>query len=147
MFYQLKVVEESDLAKLASFVEKAGVSSEGFESLLDYFVMMENGENEAVACMGVKPVDEHGLLRSLVISDKLKQAHILTLFQSIQTLAEQKGLTHLYLVTNKEASVQFLSIMGFEEIEKASIPQQLLSLNHMRESLKEANAKVMVRSS
>jgi N-acetylglutamate synthase-like GNAT family acetyltransferase len=146
MFYQLKIAEEKDLAKLTGFVEKAGLSSDGFESLIDYFVMMENGEHEVVACIGVEPMNEYGLLRSLVVSDKLKQAHILTLFQSIQTLAEQKGIKQLYLVTNKEASVQFLSLLGFEEIEKASIPSQLLSLDHLKGSIEEGNAKIMVKS-
>jgi N-acetylglutamate synthase-like GNAT family acetyltransferase len=147
MFYQLKIAEEKDLGKLTGFVEKAGISSDGFESLVDYFVMMENGEHEVVACIGVEPMNENGLLRSLVVSDKLKQAHILTLFQSIQTLAEQKGIRNLFLVTNKEASVQFLSLMGFVEIDQATIPNQLLSLEHMRGSLEEANAKIMVKSS
>jgi N-acetylglutamate synthase-like GNAT family acetyltransferase len=146
MFYQLKIAEEKDLAKLTGFVEKAGLSSDGFESLIDYFVMMENGEHEVVACIGVEPMNEYGLLRSLVVSDKLKQAHILTLFQSIQTLAEQKGIKQLFLVTNKEASVQFLSLLGFEEIEKASIPNQLLSLDHLKGSIEEGNAKIMVKS-
>ncbi|QGQ48355.1 GNAT family N-acetyltransferase [Metabacillus sediminilitoris] len=147
MFYQLKIAEEKDLGKLSGFVEKAGVSSEGFESLIDYFVMMENGENEIVACIGVEPNNENGLLRSLVVSDKLKQAHILTLFQSIQTLAEQKGIKNLFLVTNKEASVQFLSLMGFKEIERIAIPNQLLTLEHIRGSLEDENAKIMVKSS
>lgn len=147
MFYQLKIAEEKDLGKLSGFVEKAGVSSEGFESLIDYFVMMENGENEIVACIGVEPNNEYGLLRSLVVSDKLKQAHILTLFQSIQTLAEQKGIKNLFLVTNKEASVQFLSLMGFKEIERIAIPNQLLTLEHIRGSLEDENAKIMVKSS
>jgi N-acetylglutamate synthase-like GNAT family acetyltransferase len=132
---------------LSDFVEKAGVSSEGFESLIDYFVMMENGENEIVACIGVEPNNEHGLLRSLVVSDKLKQAHILTLFQSIQTLAEQKGINNLFLVTNKEASVQFLALMGFKEIDRNLIPNQLLTLEHIRSSLEDSHAKIMVKSS
>jgi N-acetylglutamate synthase-like GNAT family acetyltransferase len=147
MFYQLKIAEEKDLGKLIGFVEKAGVSSEGFESLIDYFVMMENAEHEVVACIGVEPVNEYGLLRSLVVSDKLKQAHILTLFQSIQTLAEQKGIKHLFLVTNKEASVQFLSLLGFEEINQSAIPNQLLTLEHMKGTLEQTIVMIMVKSS
>ncbi|WP_052737968.1 GNAT family N-acetyltransferase [Bacillus sp. SA1-12] len=147
MFYQLKIAEEKDLNRLTSFVEKAGVSSEGFESLIDCIVLMESGEHEVVACIGVEPMGEYGLLRSLVVSDKLKQAHILTLFQSIQALAEQKGINHLFLVTNKDASVQFLSLMGFDEIEQTSIPNQLLSIDHLKGSLEQDNAKIMVKSS
>ena len=147
MLYQLKVAERKDLRKLTAFVEKAGVNSDGFEGLIDYFVIMENDEHEVVACIGVEPMDEHGLLRSLVVSDKLKQAHILTLFQSIQTVAEQKGMKQLFLVTNKEASVQFLALMGFKEVARASIPEHLLTLEHMRVSLEETNAKIMAKSS
>ncbi|MBM7605310.1 N-acetylglutamate synthase-like GNAT family acetyltransferase [Metabacillus crassostreae] len=146
MFYQLKIAEEKDLGRLTDFVVKAGVSSDGISEIIDYFVLMEDGENEIVACIGVQPLNENGLLRSLVVSDKLKQAHILTLFQSIQTLAEKKGINHLFLVTNKEASVQLLSLMGFEEIDFKAIPEDLLTLEHMNGSLKEENAKIMRRT-
>lgn len=147
MFYQLKIAEEKDLNRLTDFVEKAGISSEGLGNLIDYFVIMEDGNNEVVACIGVEPLDENGLLRSLVVSDKLKQAHIVTLFQSIQTLAEKRGITSLFLVTNKEASVQFLSLMGFSQIEPDVIPNELLGLEHMSGSLEDPNAKIMVKSS
>ncbi len=146
MFYQLKVAKEKDLNRLVAFVDMAGVSSEGFERLIDYFVIMENEEREIVACIGIEPMEDTGLLRSLVVSDKLKQAHILTLFQSIQSLAEQKGLKDLYLVTNKEASVQFLSLMGFDEIDQEAIPSKLMALQHMKESANDVNAKIMVKS-
>lgn len=147
MLYQLKVAERTDLEKLTGFIERAGVSAEGLENLIDYFVMMEAGDGEVVACIGVEPVGDLGLLRSLVVSDKLKQAHILTLFQSIQTLAEQKGIQQLFLVTNKDASVQFLSLMGFEETDKGTVPAKLFSLEHMKASLEQVNAKIMVKSS
>lgn len=147
MLYQLKVAERKDLPKLTAFVEKAGVNSDGFEHLIDCFVIMENDEHEVVACIGVEPLADHGLLRSLVVSDKLKQAHILTLFQSIQTVAAQKGMKQLFLVTNKEASVQFLTLMGFKEVTRSAIPEHLLTLEHMRTSLENTNAKIMAKSS
>ncbi|PMC37439.1 hypothetical protein CJ195_11835 [Bacillus sp. UMB0899] len=147
MFYQLKIAETKDVERLTMFVEKAGISSEGITNLIDYFVLMENGENEIVACIGVEPVKNTGLLRSLVVSDKLKQAHIVTLFQSIQTLSEKRGITDLFLVTNKEASVQFLSLMGFQKLKADLVPSEMLSIDHMKDSLEDPNAKVMVKSS
>ncbi len=147
MFYQLKIAEKKDVERLSGFVEKAGISSEGIENLIDYFVIMEDGSNEVVACIGVEPVRSNGLLRSLVVSDKLKQAHIVTLFQSIQTLSDKRGITDLFLVTNKEASVQFLSLMGFSEVKPETIPDDILSIDHMIDSLEDPNAKVMVKSS
>jgi len=147
MFYQLKIAEKQDIERLTMFVEKAGISSEGIADLIDYFVLMENGEKEIVACIGVEPVNNTGLLRSLVVSDKLKQAHIVTLFQSIQTLAEKRGMTNLFLVTNKEASVQFLSLMGFQKLKPDLVPSDMLTIDHMRDSLEDPNAKVMIKSS
>lgn len=147
MFYQLKIAETKDVERLTMFVEEAGISSEGIANLIDYFVIMENGENEIVACIGVEPVKNTGLLRSLVVSDKLKQAHIVTLFQSIQTLSEKRGITDLFLVTNKEASVQFLSLMGFHNLKADLVPSEMLSIDHMKDSLEDPNAKVMVKSS
>jgi len=147
MFYQLKIAEKQDIERLTMFVEKAGISSEGIADLIDYFVLMENGEKEIVACIGVEPVNNTGLLRSLVVSDKLKQAHIVTLFQSIQTLAEKRGMTNLFLVTNKEASVQFLSLMGFQKLNSELVPAEMMTIDHMKDSLEDPNAKVMIKSS
>lgn len=147
MFYQLKIAEKQDIERLTMFVEKAGISSEGIADLIDYFVLMENGEKEIVACIGVEPVKNAGLLRSLVVSDKLKQAHIVTLFQSIQTLAEKRGITNLFLVTNKEASVQFLSLMGFQKVKPDLVPSDMLTIDHMKDSLEDPNAEVMIKSS
>ncbi len=146
LFFQLKVAEINDVNRLVEFVEKAGVSSLGLEESYDCFVLMENGDREVVACIGVEPVGKYGLLRSLVVSDKLKQAHILTLFQSIQTLSEQKGIHDLYLVTNREASVHFLELMGFVETDQQTIPQELLTLKHLSGSLEEDHVKIMVKS-
>ncbi|MFC0272458.1 hypothetical protein ACFFIX_13535 [Metabacillus herbersteinensis] len=146
MFYQLKIAEENDGNKLTEFVEKAGVSSEGITSMLDYFVMMEDGENEVVACIGVEPVGEDGILRSLVISDKLKQAHVLTLFQSVQTLSQQKNMNNLYLVTNKKASVDFMLLMGFDVVELNDVPGHLSTSEHIKNSLLSPDTTVMVKN-
>jgi hypothetical protein len=37
--------------------------------------------------------------------------------------------------------------MGFKEIERIAIPNQLLTLEHIRGSLEDENAKIMVKSS
>ncbi|MGG3888486.1 hypothetical protein [Metabacillus fastidiosus] len=145
MFYQLKVAEEKDLNKLTAFANKAGVNSEGFPELIDQFILMEDGNHELVACVGIEPVNEDGILRSLVVSDKLKQAHILTLFQSAQTLSRQKGMKYLYLITNNKASIDFLIMMGFEEISTEEVPVHLLNTEHMRSCLVENDKIVMVK--
>ncbi|MED4403866.1 hypothetical protein [Metabacillus fastidiosus] len=145
MFYQLKVAEEKDLNKLTAFANKAGVNSEGFPELIDQFILMEDGNHELVACIGIEPVNEDGILRSLVVSDKLKQAHILTLFQSAQTLSRQKGMKYLYLITNNKASIDFLIMMGFEEISTEEVPVHLLNTEHMRSCLVENDKIVMVK--
>lgn len=146
MFYQLKIAEENDSNKLTEFVEKAGVSSEGIASMLDYFVILEDSDNEVVACIGVEPVGEDGILRSLVISDKLKQAHILTLFQSVQTLSQQKNMNNLYLVTNKKASVDFMLLLGFDVVEHNDVPAHLSTSEHIKNSLQSPDTTVMVKN-
>lgn len=145
MFYQLKVAEEKDLNKLVTFAEKAGINSQGFHTLIDHFILMENGQHELVACVGIEPVEKDGILRSLIVSDILNEAHILTLFQSVQTLSEQKGIEHLYLITNNKASIHFLMMMGFEEIGKHRIPNHLLNTDHMKSCLEADDKIVMVK--
>jgi N-acetylglutamate synthase-like GNAT family acetyltransferase len=146
MFYQLRIAEEKDVQALKSFIEKAGLSSEGIESIVDYFVVMESDEDTMVASLGIEPVEGDGLLRSLVVSENINQAHLLSLFESVHALGKEKGLIGSYLVTNKINSIEFLQLIGFQSIDHEAIPDHLLTSAHFKESLEKEHAVVMVKT-
>lgn len=146
MFYQLRIAEEKDVQALKSFIEKAGLSSEGIESIVDYFVVMESDEHTMVASLGIEPVGSDGLLRSLVVSENINQAHLLSLFESVHALGREKGLIGSYLVTNKINSIEFLKLIGFQSIDQEGIPEHLLTSAHFQESLEKERAVVMVKT-
>lgn len=147
MYYQLRIAEKKDVQAIKSFIEKADLSSEGIEEIADYFVIMESDENTIVASLGIEPVNGDGLLRSLVVSEAINQAHLLSLFESIHALGREKGLLGSYLVTNKKNSIEFLKLIGFQSVEQNEIPEHLLHSAHFKESLEKEHAVVMVKTS
>ncbi|MBD1383459.1 GNAT family N-acetyltransferase [Metabacillus arenae] len=143
MFYQLRQAEEKDVKSLQDFMKRAGVRTDGVEEIVDQFVLMEADEQQLVGCLGFEEIqDDNGLLRSLVVSDQLSQAHILSLFKSIQSIGKSKAIKKLYLIANKQSSVDFLQFIGFQPAE--SIPDEVSSHEHARESLQKDGATVMV---
>lgn len=147
MFYQLRIAEEKDVQALKSFIEKAGLSSDGIESIVEYFVVMESDVDAMVASLGIEPVNGDGLLRSLVVSENINQAHLLSLFESVHALGKEKGLIGSYLVANKKNSIEFLQLIGFQSIDHEEIPAHLLTSAHFKESLEREQAVVMVKTS
>lgn len=77
MFYQLRLAETKDMNAIEAFLKKAGTSHKGLEEAKSQFIMMEDPPDEIVACLGMEEFEnKKGLLRSLVVSDKLSQGQI-----------------------------------------------------------------------
>lgn len=90
MYYQLRIATEEDVPAINAFLEKG--QAKGGVTLAERtaFVVMEDADGQLAGCLGLEQFNEQeGLLRSLVISDKLGQGHIVSLFQSVQTLGEK----------------------------------------------------------
>jgi N-acetylglutamate synthase-like GNAT family acetyltransferase len=131
----IRIANNQDEDSLKDFLNKAGVSSNGIEQCLDYFVVMEDEKGTLLATVGIERVEQDGLLRSLVFSADLDQIHLLKLFQSIITLARKRELKQLYLVTNNQSAVEFFRMLSFEKMPKDEIPENLLASNHFRNSM------------
>jgi N-acetylglutamate synthase-like GNAT family acetyltransferase len=131
----IRIANNRDVDSLKEFLNKAGLSSNGVEQCLDYFVVMEDEKGALLATLGIERVEQDGLLRSLVVSENLDQFHVLKLFQCIMTLARKRELKKLFLVTNKQSAVEFFRMLGFEKMQKDEIPENLLTSNHFRNSM------------
>lgn len=146
MFYQLRLAETKDMNAIEAFLKKAGTSHKGLEEAKSQFIMMEDPPDEIVACLGMEEFEnKKGLLRSLVVSDKLSQGHIVSLFQSMQVLCEKRGIQTLYLIANKRTSLDFLEVLGFKQA--AAIPEELDGSEHVSDSLKVNGAVLMEKTS
>ncbi|MRX71081.1 hypothetical protein GJU40_02715 [Bacillus lacus] len=143
MYYQLKAAEEKDCGRLIDFINKAGVSSEGVEKSPDQFIILENGNHNIVACLGIEIIEGDGLLRTLVVSQHMDQAYILSLFQNILVLCKQKEVRNLYLITNKAAAVDLLYMLGFSTVSTKNLPSHMLQVKHVSKSTEVAGSIVM----
>ncbi|MFE5470618.1 GNAT family N-acetyltransferase [Bacillus safensis] len=141
MYYQLRIATEEDIPAINAFLEKG--QAKGGVTLTDTtFVVMEDADGQLAGCLGLEQLNEQeGLLRSLVISDKLGQGHIVSLFQSVQTLGGKMGVDTFYVVANHSSSHDFLALMGFEPLEE--IPESMWSSAHAKETLGKEQAVVL----
>ncbi|MDR4433360.1 GNAT family N-acetyltransferase [Bacillus tequilensis] len=146
MFYQLRVAREKDRGVLEEFLKQAKTNHEGVKEDFAQFLMLEDGEKNIAGCLGIEKIGcDQGLLRSLVISDKLHQGHIVTLFQSMELLCEKHQIKTVYLIANQHSSADFLKAMGFEPAE--SVPEELFTSHHFRESRQTEGAVLMKKAS
>jgi N-acetylglutamate synthase-like GNAT family acetyltransferase len=139
----IRIATEKDIDKVKGFLDKSEVSSAGVESMIDHFIIMEDEYDAVQATLGIEKVEMDGLLRSLVVTSNIKQTEILSLFKSAISLAKHKGLRELYLVTNREASVVFFTMLGFSQIEKKDIAETILNAEHMKQVANADNAIYM----
>ncbi|AYJ88463.1 general stress acyl- n-acyltransferase [Bacillus safensis] len=142
MYYQLRIATEEDVPAINAFLEKG--QAKGGVTLAERtaFVVMEDADGQLAGCLGLEQFNEQeGLLRSLVISDKLGQGHIVSLFQSVQTLGEKMGVDTFYVVANHSSSHDFLALMGFTPLKE--IPESIWSSAHAKGTLGKEQAVVL----
>ncbi|MDF0726623.1 hypothetical protein PY093_07835 [Cytobacillus sp. S13-E01] len=147
MLGQIKIANENDISRLKDFLGQANVNSDGVDPTVDNFILMEDLDQKLIATLGIERVNEDGLLRSLVISPKLEQPQILALFKGILSLAKQKELRNLYLATNKQASVEFFTMLGFDQIGKDELPDHLKVSQHLQHVLGDVDNSIFMRTS
>ncbi|QQZ09223.1 GNAT family N-acetyltransferase [Heyndrickxia vini] len=120
----IRVGTHKDVEKVKSFLTKVGISTEGVERIIEYFVVIEDIDGGLIATLGIEPLDNIGILRSMVIHPSIKEEDLFTIFQHVYNLASNKKLSTLYLTTNKEKSLPLFRMAGFERIEKTHLPKE-----------------------
>ncbi|QOR66524.1 hypothetical protein IM538_22660 [Cytobacillus suaedae] len=147
MLVEIRVANENDINRLKEFLGQANVNADGVETIVDNFILMEDPKGNLVATLGIERLMKDGLLRSLVMSPKLDQTQILSLFKGISTLAKEKELENLYLATNKHASVEFFTMLGFGKVEVEELPDHLKESKHMQFLLEDVDNSIFMKSS
>ena len=127
----IRRAEVEDLSKLLSFLGQAKVGTNGVEETLDCFLLIENEVGEIMATIGIEPLGQVGLIRSLVMTSQATEQDFHLLFEQIILLAKEKGIKDLFLATNKVGAVKLIEQMGFHMVDKEQLPDVLFQSEHV----------------
>jgi N-acetylglutamate synthase-like GNAT family acetyltransferase len=130
----IRCAQKEDGKKLTAFLEKANLGTDGISESINYFLLMEDEEQNIKGTLGIEPLGSVGLLRSLVLSEKASEKDLLLLVEQILRLARERELTSLYLATNKKGSTEFFKLLGFQD-EKGALPEELFRSAHVQHIL------------
>lgn len=139
----VRFANQEDAARIIAYLKEAKLETAGVSDSIDYFLIMEDDRKEIKATIGIEPVGNCGLLRSLAIASSLKEAELLYLFDQVLTLAKEKALSTLYLATNKPESLAFFRLLGFSSVKKEHLPEALIRHNHVQHILTVDNSIFM----
>ncbi|MBD1387428.1 GNAT family N-acetyltransferase [Mucilaginibacter rigui] len=90
--------------------------------LNNFFVAIDN--NAITGVVGLEIYGNYGLLRSLAVNSSLKNKGIgAALLKRIETLATEKGLGAIYLLT--ETAKDYFEYKGYEHIARMDIPEEV----------------------
>lgn len=122
--------EEKDIHDLEEFLAGANVSSEGVRSKFEYYLLARDKDGKMVASVGLEPMKNIGLLRSLVFSPAFPYERIPALLQQILLVAKKHELHSVYLATNKPSSLQLFEALGFKQVEAEELPAAFYASEH-----------------
>ena len=120
-----------DLPRILSFLDQAKVGTNGVEKTIDCFLMIEDEMGNLQATIGIEPLGQVGLIRSLVMSSQATEQDFHLLFAQIVLLAQEKGIEDLFLATNKVGAVNLIEQLGFQFVDKKQLPEILFESEHV----------------
>ncbi|WP_243387097.1 GNAT family N-acetyltransferase [Bacillus kexueae] len=144
MFYSLRLATKSDIDNVKEFVGQAGLSTNGIEASIQQFMLLER-DSSIVGCIGIEKINGDGLLRSFVASKEIQKAHLMTLLESVDVVAEKEALQNVYLVTNEGASLDFLTITGFQAMHVDKVPEHIRQNEHVKQAIHKTSTIIMVK--
>ena len=125
----IRIATEKDLLPIQHLLAKASLSERGIEQNIDNFLVVEDPEKKIIGTVGFEPIENDGLLRSLVMSSESWNAKIgLDFIELAVSYGKQKGYETLYLLTN--SSLPFFEYIGFRILEENEIPKHLKASEH-----------------
>lgn len=131
----IRGAKPEDINNLVSFLQNANLSTEGIAESLDSFLIMEDSKGGIKATIGIEPFEKMGLLRSLVMTADTNENDLFRLFEQSFLQASEKGMTDLFMATNKLGAIKFVQILGFNQINKTELPLRLRQSEHVKHIL------------
>ncbi|MBM7690668.1 N-acetylglutamate synthase-like GNAT family acetyltransferase [Peribacillus deserti] len=126
----IRCAKREDREFIERFLAEANLSTEGVKENIEHFLIAENQAGKLAAVIGIEPLKETGLLRSLAFSPEFHTRNLPALFEQVFFLAREKGLKILYLATNSESAIGLFQWLGFESVRKPSISADLELSTH-----------------
>ncbi|MDF1508225.1 hypothetical protein PZE06_08505 [Robertmurraya sp. DFI.2.37] len=139
----IRCARMTDKDRLIAFLEKANLGTDGVEDAIEYFLILEDEDEQIQATIGIEPLGTYGLLRSLAMTQKLSENELLFLLEQMLKLAREKKLESLYLATNKRSSLSLFSVLGFEREDKENLPNGLFASEHVKHIMNVDNSLFM----
>ncbi len=115
---------ESHLFQITTLLGRCGLPTDDLDTLdLSLFrVVVNDGQLEAVGAL--ERFENLALLRSLATAESARGRGLgCQLVEELHALAKEKGIEELYLLT--ESAEPFFTALGFQEVERASVPQAI----------------------
>jgi amino-acid N-acetyltransferase len=140
----IRIATEKDLLPIQHLLAKASLSERGIEENIDNFLVVEDPDKKIIGTVGIEPIENDGLLRSLVMSSESWNAKIgLDFIELAVAYGKQKGYERLYLLTN--SSLPFFEYIGFKILEENEVPEHLKLSEHFAQYV-DGVTKVMALS-
>ncbi|PFO07947.1 hypothetical protein COJ85_04550 [Bacillus sp. AFS076308] len=137
----IRRANQEDLENIREFLTRANLGTDGITAeTINYFLLLENEDGTIRGSLGMEAFNEHGMLRSLVVSPGQADKEIFVLFDPMVQLAKEKGMKSLFLATNKSVALPFFELMGFQKIERETIPTEFYTSEHIRHVLNVDNS-------
>lgn len=125
-----RYAEPADMSVVRRLLSDGGLPHEDIAAELPHFVLAES-EGDVVGCVGLEPLGECGLLRSLAVAPSSQGRGIgETLCARVVEHARQLGLADLYLLTT--SAEKFFQKRGYTRIERSSAPPAIRSTSEFR---------------
>jgi N-acetylglutamate synthase-like GNAT family acetyltransferase len=137
--------KKQDIIELEQFLLTANVHNEEVKSQYEYYMIAKNEEGTIIATIALVPVNHFGLLRSLVISPSFPANQVSILVEQMVETAIARQFASLFLATDKPSAIAFFENLGFEEVEKEKLPEQLKSFPHVEKQIFVKNGRFMQR--
>ena len=131
----VRKAKEQDMLPIQRLIAKAGLRDEGIEQYIESFLVVEDEDQNLIGTVGIEQYETDGLLRSLVLDSPIWTAQLsLEFLQLTLKYAEEQDMEMVYLCA-KGTNALFRQL-GFREIEKEEIPDQINSSPHFQRNAK-----------
>lgn len=140
----IRIAAKKDLLPIQHLLAKANLSERGIERNIENFLVVEDQHKKIIGTVGIEPIENDGLLRSLVFLSENWNAKIgLNFIELAVAYGKQRGYNTLFLLTN--SSLPFFEYIGFRALEETEIPEHLKVSDHFSQVV-EGVTKIMALS-
>ncbi|WML46253.1 hypothetical protein [Neobacillus sp. PS3-40] len=128
----IRRASQKDLSIVKEFLTEASLGIDGLsEEMVEYFILLENGDGKLIGTVGIETFGDAGLLRSLVVTPGQAEKDIWLLIGQALKLANDRGIKELFLATNKMEVLPLFELLGFKRIMEVDLPQELHQSDHV----------------